>query len=75
MGKKKIKPAEEKQSSQAELKNVLLRRGMLARALADYDNLSKRVDRERADLGKLASVGIVVKLLPVLDGLESARTS
>lgn len=48
-------------------------KGMLARALADYDNLSKRVERERRDLGKIASAGMVVKLLPVLDGLESAQ--
>ena len=46
---------------------------MLARALADYDNLSKRVERERQDLGKIASVGLVLKLLPVLDNLESAQ--
>jgi len=46
---------------------------MLARALADYDNLSKRVDRERVDLGKIASVGIIIRLLPVLDNLESAQ--
>jgi len=49
-------------------------KGMLARALADYDNLSKRVDRERQDLTKIASVGLIVRLLPVLDGLESAQT-
>jgi molecular chaperone GrpE len=48
-------------------------KAMLARALADYDNLSKRVDRERADLGKIASVGVIVRLLPVLDGLEIAQ--
>jgi len=48
-------------------------KGMLARALADYDNLSKRVDRERQDLGKLASISIVVRLLPVLDNLENAQ--
>jgi molecular chaperone GrpE len=47
---------------------------MLARALADYDNLSKRVDRERVDLGKIVSVGVIVRLLPVLDNLESAQT-
>ena len=49
-------------------------KGMLARALADYDNLSKRVDRERQDLGKIASVGIIVRLITVLDNLESAQT-
>jgi molecular chaperone GrpE len=48
-------------------------KGMLARALADYDNLSKRVDRERQDLGKIASVSILARLLPVLDNLENAQ--
>ncbi len=46
---------------------------MLARALADYDNLNKRVDRERQDLIKIASVGVIIKLLPVIDNLESAQ--
>jgi len=46
---------------------------MLARALADYDNLNKRVDRERQDLIKIASIGVIVKLLPVIDNLESAQ--
>jgi molecular chaperone GrpE len=48
-------------------------KGMLARALADYDNLSKRVDRERQDLGKIASISILARLLPVLDNLENAQ--
>jgi len=48
-------------------------KGMLARALADYDNLSKRVDRERQELGKIASVSVIIRLLPVLDNLESAQ--
>lgn len=48
-------------------------KGMLARALADYDNLSKRVDRERQELGKIASISVIVRLLPVLDNLESAQ--
>ena len=69
MDNKKVKPAEDKVHKELE---VL--KGMLARALADYDNLSKRVDRERADLGKIASVGIIVRLIPVLDNLESAQT-
>lgn len=48
-------------------------KAMLARALADYDNLSKRVERERQDLGKIASLGILIRLLPVLDNLEAAQ--
>jgi molecular chaperone GrpE len=50
-------------------------KAMLARALADYDNLSKRVERERADLGKIASISILVNLLPVLDNLEAAQNN
>ena len=48
-------------------------KGMLVRALADYDNLSKRVDRERRDLGKIVSIGVIIKLLAILDNLESAQ--
>jgi len=65
---KKIKQAEDKVHKELEIV-----KGMLARALADYDNLNKRVDREREDLGKIASVGIIVRLLPILDNLESAQ--
>jgi molecular chaperone GrpE len=66
MDKKVKKPV--KEASEVEVV-----RAMLARALADYDNLSKRVDRERQELGKIASVGVIIKLLPVLDNLESAQ--
>lgn len=65
---KKLKPVGDKVHQELEVV-----KGMLARALADYDNLSKRVDRERADLGKIVSVGIIVRLLPVLDNLERAQ--
>lgn len=45
----------------------------LARALADYDNLRKRVEREREEFGKLASVRLAIRLLPVYDMLEEAQ--
>ena len=45
----------------------------LARALADYDNLQKRVEREREDFGRLANVRLVVRMLPVYDMLEGAQ--
>ncbi len=45
----------------------------LARALADYDNLRKRVDREREDFEKVANVKLVIRLLPVLDILREAQ--
>jgi molecular chaperone GrpE len=65
MAKNKAKPAEDKVHKELEMV-----KGMLARTLADYDNLGKRVDRERADLGKIASIGIVARLLPIIDNLE-----
>lgn len=68
MAKKPAKPAED--VFKQELEKV---KSMLARALADYDNLSKRVERERQEIGKIASVGVIIKLLPVLDNLEAAQ--
>ena len=48
-------------------------RDQLARALADYDNLRKRVEREKEGFEKLANLRLVVKLLPVLDVLKEAQ--
>ena len=48
-------------------------KSQLARALADYDNLIKRVEREKNDIEKLVSLRLILKLLTVLDGLESAQ--
>ncbi len=43
------------------------------RALADYRNLEKRVEKERVSLVKFLSVGLIDKLLGVLDDLERAE--
>jgi molecular chaperone GrpE len=67
---KKLKNEKSTDKVHEELETV---KAMLVRALADYDNLSKRVDRERTDLFKMASVGVVSKLLPTLDMLENAQ--
>jgi len=42
----------------------------LKRALADYANLEKRVEREKSDFVKLANAQLFDKLLPILDDLE-----
>ncbi len=42
------------------------------RALADYQNLVKRIESDKAEIIKLASLNIVNKLLPTLDVLEKA---
>ena len=46
----------------------------LKRALADYQNLERRVSEERTLLGQLTSAIVIEKFLPVLDNLQSAQT-
>ena len=43
------------------------------RALADYQNLEKRVRDERYELIKIANQGLLIKILPFLDNLEKAE--
>jgi molecular chaperone GrpE len=48
-------------------------KNQLARALADYDNLRKRVEKEREEMVMFASMGIVSRLLPIYDMLLQAQ--
>ena len=43
------------------------------RALADYQNLEKRVNEERFELVKTANKSLLIKILPFLDNLEKAE--
>ncbi|EKE14496.1 MAG: hypothetical protein ACD_12C00473G0001 [uncultured bacterium] len=43
------------------------------RAIADYQNLEKRVSDERLELFKIANQGLLIKILPFLDNLEKAE--
>ncbi|MEK7622878.1 MAG: nucleotide exchange factor GrpE [Patescibacteria group bacterium] len=45
----------------------------LKRALADYQNLKKRSEEERAILAKFSASVVLAKLLPVLDDLKRAQ--
>lgn len=45
----------------------------LKRALADYQNLEKRIEEERKLLSKLSASLLIEKLLPVLENLEKAQ--
>lgn len=45
----------------------------LARALADYDNLVKRIDREKNELEFRLNLRLILKILPVVDGLRQAQ--
>lgn len=51
---------------------IALLTAQLARTLADYDNLTKRVERETGDIYKRVSTQLIVRLLPIVDMLESA---
>lgn len=48
-------------------------KGMLTRALADYDNLKRRSEEEKISWAKFSSLSIVSKLLPIMDMLEKAQ--
>lgn len=48
-------------------------REKLARALADYQNLAKRIDREKEEIVARANKNLLKELLPVLDNLEAAQ--
>ena len=43
------------------------------RALADYQNLAKRVEREKELFVKFANSVLILRMLPVLDNLERAQ--
>lgn len=43
------------------------------RAIADYQNLEKRVGEERFELMKMANKNLLVQILPFLDNLEKAE--
>lgn len=53
-----------------ELKNL---ENQLKRALADYQNLEKRVLSEKSEWIKLANKGLLLRLLPALDNLSLAE--
>jgi molecular chaperone GrpE len=44
----------------------------LIRATADFENIKKRLEREKADALKFANEGFARDLLPVIDALEIA---
>jgi molecular chaperone GrpE len=42
------------------------------RAAADYQNLKRRMEQERSEVGRLANAALVINLLPLLDDIERA---
>lgn len=54
---------------------VIELKNQLARALADYDNLQKRIERERSTLKELVSAQLLTRLLSVFDMFEHVQKS
>lgn len=74
MDKNKIKGGKLKIKSEDKVHQELeIVKGMLARALADYDNLRKRIESEKESLEKNAGSKVVLKLLPVFDMIIDAQ--
>jgi molecular chaperone GrpE len=48
-------------------------KNQLARVFADYDNLQKRVERERGEIREIITGQIIRKFLPVFDMLNDAQ--
>lgn len=74
MSKSKVsEEKKEQKTGKAINEEAELLKAQLVRTLADYDNLVKRVERERVDLQKIVSLRIILKLLTILDSLEMAQ--
>jgi molecular chaperone GrpE len=66
----KTKPVDNsKKLSELESKNAELQE-QLARSLADYSNLEKRIDSQRQMFITLATVSIIAKMIDILDDLN-----
>lgn len=48
-------------------------KNQLVRALADYDNLQKRIERERSGIKELISAQLLARLLPIFDMFEHVQ--
>ena len=45
------------------------------RAVADFDNYRKRIDRERRELSEYAAADVLLELLPIIDNFERALSA
>jgi molecular chaperone GrpE len=61
----RAKLSEEREKAQAYM-------GSWQRAAADYQNLKRRMDEERSEVGRIANAALVINLLPLVDDLERA---
>lgn len=67
--------AERTESTEALRAELEQARQQQLRAVADYQNLQRRAQEERAEFGRFQLTALVVNFLPVLDDLERAVES
>lgn len=70
---KSVKNGEDGTRSLRKEEETLVLKNQLARALADYDNLRKRVEAERDEFTKFSNFRLVVKLLNIYDMFNEAQ--
>lgn len=68
--KKNTRSSEETKKLKEELEN---HKKQYLRALADYQNLEKRISDDKDETAKQATKRIILKLLPFIDNLEKAE--
>ena len=73
MTKKKIKLNKNNKEFRDEKTETQELKNQLARALADYDNLKKRVEAEKKLWLKFAKEQLLVEILPAFDNIELAQ--
>ena len=67
---KKSDKAKQKKGSKDEINEL---KNQLARSLADYDNLRKRIEKEKELLEGFISARVVTRMLPIFDMLTEAQ--
>ncbi len=70
--KKKSKSAEQIEKLKAELEQ---KNDLLLRTAAEFDNFKKRTEREKASVAEFAKVGLIKKLLPIIDNIDRAAAT
>lgn len=70
-----MKKRDDKKKIREQITEVQLWKDKYLRALADYQNLEKRVAEKREEEERLAIKNFILKLLPVVDDLERAEAN
>ena len=62
-----------KETGQQKLSEVNVLKAQLVRALADYDNLRKRIERDNEQMALVSNLKLILRLLPTIDMLDQAQ--